>query len=90
MKSIFTKDMPFEELRKGAERESYRFFEMSRYLNESGKVMKETWDVISDNCIFAETKEDLKRNIEQDIEEKRIKDEKVIKKLNAFIETILQ
>ena len=90
MKAIFTKDMTFEELKKGAKMEFQRFFEMRRYLNEKGKVLKDTWEVISDNCDFSETKEDLKRNIEEDIETGRVKDEKIIKYLNAFIETVLQ
>ena len=90
MKAIFTKDMTFEELKKGAEMESYRFFEMRSYLNERGKVMEETWEVISANCEFSETKEDLKRNIEEDIEAGKVKDEKVINKLNSFIKNILQ
>lgn len=90
MKAIFTKDMTFEELKMGAEMESYRFFEMRNYLNESGKVMEETWEVISTNCEFSYTKEDLKRNIEEDIEAGKIKDEKVINKLNSFIKNILQ
>ena len=90
MKMIFTKDMTFEELKKGAEMESCRFFEMRSYLNEKGLVMRGTWEVISANCEFSETKEDLKRNIEEDIEAGKIKDEKVINKLNSFIKNILQ
>lgn len=90
MRAIFTKDMTFKELKKAAETESYRFWEMRSYLNEKGKVMEETYSIISTNCEFSETKEDLKRNIEEDIEAGKIKDEKVINKLNSFIKNVLQ
>lgn len=89
MKTIFTKDMTFEELKKVVEHESYRFWEMHRYLNESGKVMEETYSIISTECEFSQTKEDLLENINQTVEAGKVKDEKVIKKLNAFKKNIL-
>lgn len=89
MIAIFTKDMTFEALKKSVENESYRFFEMRRYLNEKGKVLEETYSIISAECEFSETKEELIENINQTINAGKIKNDDVIKKLNAFKKNIL-
>ena len=54
------------------------------YLNDKGKVVKEVHSIIEDACEFADSIDDVKKEIQR-MSNDEVKDEAVKRRLNTFI-----
>lgn len=87
---LFTKDMTIAEISEAAEKRENELRAVSFYLNEKGKALIEALDLIEWNCVFSETKEELIKNINEDIKRHcNLMDETIVF-LNKFIKNTLQ
>ena len=84
MNALFNKDMTVTEIARIANERWFKFHELDMYLNEEGKAAKETYNIIESDCDFAESLEELVREIDIDIEDTVIKSPLVIRNLKGF------
>lgn len=88
MKSLYKKSMTVKEIEEAADKSWKKLDEVSIYLNEAGKQARECHSIISKECTFSDTIEELKNNLTKIVNEQDT-DIKIRKMLNFFIKNFL-